>query len=179
DPALRPTRKVLLTSRPSLHDVDEALKQGAVHGMLNRPWTTSGLREHLGAHLGPYLADHPDLRERFADLLDAAPSGADRPRPTAPPDPGSLLLDPTIDDRQVEQLVVEALDDALGRPPRLRVAPGTILIEEGEDVGGIFVVLEGEVALTRHGDGGAHLLHSRSTGPIVGLLSLTGHSRAF
>src|SRR5690606_29622757 len=41
------------------------------------------------------------------------------------------------------------------------------------------VVLDGEVALTRHGDGGAHLLHSRSTGPIIGLLSLTGHSRAF
>ncbi|MGK2948793.1 MAG: ATP-binding protein [Acidimicrobiales bacterium] len=179
EPALRPSRKVLLTSRPSLRDVDDALKQGAVHGMLNRPWTTSGLREHLGAHLRPFLADHPDLRPQFADLLSAAPFATDRPRPTAPPDPGELLLDPTIDDHQVEQLMVEALDEALGRPPRLRVAPGTILIEEGEDVGGIYLVLGGEVALTRHGDGEAHLLHSRSTGPIVGLLSLTGHSRAF
>jgi len=179
EPALRGTRKVLLTSRPSLHDVDEALKQGAVHGMLNRPWTLTGLREHVGAHLGPYLEDHPELRARVADVLDVVPPPDHRSRPEPPPDPAVLLLDPSIDDDQVEQLMVEALDDALGRPPRLRVAPGTVLIEEGEDVGGIYVVLEGEVALSRHGDGGAHLLHSRSTGPIVGLLSLTGHSRAF
>jgi signal transduction histidine kinase len=179
DPTLRATRKVLLTSRPSLHDVDDALKQGAVHGMLNRPWTRSGLREHLGAHLGPFLSDHPDLQARFGDLLAAVPPEERHLDEEALPDPGALLLDPAIDDRQVERLMVEALDAALGRPPRLRVAPGTVLIEEGDDVGGIYVVLDGEVALSRHADGGAHLLHSRSTGPIIGLLSLTGHSRAF
>jgi len=179
DPALRRTRKVLLTSRPSLREVDDALKQGAVHGMLNRPWTHAGLREHVGAHLGPYLADEPDIRARFADLLEVPTLPGYAPAGATLPDPAALLLDPTITDDQVEQLMVQVLDEALGRPPRLRVAPGTVLIEEGDDVGGIYVVLEGEVALSRHGEDGAHLLHSRSTGPVVGLLSLTSHSRAF
>src|SRR5690606_9893376 len=180
DPALAPTRKVLLTSEPSLKDVGSALSHGAVHGMLHRPWTRTGLREHVGAHLRPLAAQHPVLAERFGDLLEAA---AGPPRPAdveaVPDDVASVLLDPTIDDAAIERLMVEVLDAALGEPPRLRVAPGAVLIEEGDDVGGIYVVLDGEVALSRHDEGGRHLLHSASTGPILGLLSLTGHKRAF
>lgn len=178
--ALAPTRKVLLTSEPSLKDVGSALSHGAVHGMLHRPWTRTGLREHVGAHLRPLAAQHPVLAERFGDLLEAA---AGPPRPAdveaVPDDVASVLLDPTIDDAAIERLMVEVLDAALGEPPRLRVAPGAVLIEEGDDVGGIYVVLDGEVALSRHDEGGRHLLHSASTGPILGLLSLTGHKRAF
>ena len=174
------TRKVLLTSRPTLEDVGPALSQGAVHGMLNRPWTRAGLREHLAAHLRSLAEHQPVVAERFGDLVEAAP------RPSGPPpeldgplDVASVLLDPTIDDEAIERLMVQTLDAALGEPPRLRVAPGAVLIEEGDDVGGIYVVLEGEVALSRHDEGGRHLLHAASTGPILGLLSLTGHKRAF
>lgn len=170
------TRLVLITDEPSLHAVEPALTHPFVQGLLNRPWSASGLRSMLAAHLLPHLAGRPQLAERL-DHRERA-----RPAPSVAGvalDPATLLLDHTLDESEVERLMVEVLDEALGRPPRLRLAPGTVLLEEGEHVGGIYVVLEGEVALSRVIDGRVHLQHSRSTGPIVGLLSLTGHERSF
>jgi signal transduction histidine kinase len=74
--------------------------------------------------------------------------------------------------------LVELLDRCLGHPARIRVAPGTIMIEEGEDVGGIYVVIEGRVQLTSHAQAGRKVMHEESTGAIVGLLSLASRRRA-
>ena len=52
------------------------------------------------------------------------------------------------------------------------------MIEAGDDVGGIYVVLEGSVRLTSRTEQGERILHEGSTGPIVGLLSLATHRRA-
>ncbi len=185
-PALARTRNVVVTSKASLHGADQALQRGAIHGMITRPWTRQGLRAQLVANLAAFLIEHaPDDLDEFGDLLDddarskaqarvEQPRSATRHRPTAIP----LLLDSSISDDEIEQRMIELLDRTLGHPPRIRVAPGTILIESGDDVGGIYVVLDGIVRLSSYTDTGEQILHEKSTGAIIGLLSLASHRRA-
>ncbi len=185
-PALSRTKNVVVTSKASLRGADAALQRGAVHGMITRPWSREGLRAQLVANLAAFMIEHArDQLDDFGELLDAdtrdrartrilQQRAATRHRPTSTP----LLLDSSITDTEIEARMVELFDRALGHPPRIRVAPGTTLIEAGEDVGGIYVVLDGIVRLSTRTDGGEHILHERSTGAIIGLLSLASHRRA-
>ena len=186
DVLLRTTRTVLVTDRPSLRGVEAALQRGAVHAMLTRPWTLQGLGELLEAHLATFVLQHaPERIDDVAPLID------DDDRRDAlhrieyeghavadAPDAPHLLLDASVSDEEIEDRMVELLDRALGHPPRIRVAPGTVLIEAGEDVGGIYVILDGIVRLTSRSSTGDKVLHERSTGAIIGLLSLAEHRRA-
>lgn len=186
DGPLRTARLVLVTDRASLHGVDGALQVGAVHGMITRPWTPGGLAALLRAQLATFLVEHaPDFLGRFDRVLDdddrrLARRRAESQRSRTLPDGGGRhpLLDPDVDPDELEQRLVTLLDRALGHPPRLRVAPGTILIEEGEDVGGIYVLLDGVVRMSTSTPSGDRILHESSTGPILGVLSLASHERA-
>ncbi len=188
DPALLSTRRVLITQARSLNDVDAALSQGAVHGMLTRPWSRVGLREQLRAQLSTYHVEHdPDGLDAYGDLIQhddrtrarnridqrlAAPTEAEH-------DLSHVLLEPRLSPEEMVDRLVVALDQALGHPARLRVGPGSVLLEQGADVGGIYVILEGEVELRRHTDAGDRTVHLEGTGAIVGLLSLSTQQRAF
>ena len=186
DPALSRTKNVLVTSRASLHGADQALQRGAVHGMITRPWTERGLRAQLEANLAAFLTEHaPDRLGDFSELLDddvlarararlEQMRSATHHRPSSTP----LLLDGSIDDDEIETRMLALLDRALGHPPRIRVAPGTVLIEAGDDVGGIYVVLDGVVRLSSRISSGEQILHEQSTGAIIGLLSLASHRTA-
>lgn len=185
-PLLHATRTVLVTSRASLHDVDKALQLGAVNGMIIRPWTELGLGSLVEAQLATYLVEfEPDRLDEFSDLFDEADLVAARTRmeqQRAAPEVNTTVAHPLLgepmDDDQMTQRLVELLDRCLGHPARIRVAPGTIMIEEGEDVGGIYVVIDGAVRLTSHTQAGQKVMHEDSTGAILGLLSLASHRRA-
>ena len=185
-PALASTRIVLVPPTASLHDVDRALRSGAVHGMITRPWTREGLARVTAAHLATFLVEHaPDRLGDFDDLLDTPEIeragrriALRRAAPAHETERLHPLLDTSSEDEELEAQLVEMLDRALGHPPRLRVAPGTVLIEHDEDVGGIFVVLDGTVRLTSRTPTGEQILHERSTGSIIGLLSLASRRRA-
>jgi len=182
-PALRRSRFVIVTSGASLQGVDRALQAGAIQGMLSSPWTRHALERLAVSSLVTYLVEHaPDELEQFESRFEPAEreraqERVEQARRASPATPESthLLLDASITDEAVEDRMIQLLDDALGHPPRLRVAPGTVLIEEGEDVGGIYVIREGVVRLSSSGQ---KVLHERSTGAIVGLLSLAQHRRA-
>jgi two-component system, NtrC family, sensor kinase len=186
DENLATARSVLVTSRASLHGVDAALQAGAVHGMITRPWTLDGLTALLRAQLATYLVEHaPDVLDRFDPLLDEDDRDSARRRAELQripvmtgSDAAHPLLDPDLDEAALEARLVTLLDRALGHPPRLRVAPGTILIEEGEDVGGIYVLLDGVVRMSSSTPTGHRILHEGSTGPILGVLSLANHAVA-
>lgn len=183
---LQATRTVLVTSRASLHDVDKALQLGAVNGMITRPWTQLGLGRLLEANLATYLVEYaPAWLDEFADLLDAADLADARARveqqrsaPETDVTSTHPLLGEPMDDDELHERMVALIDRGLGHPARLRMAPGTVMIEEGEDVGGIYVVLDGMVRLTSHTQTGELVMHERSTGAIVGLLSLASRRRA-
>ncbi|MEZ5297789.1 MAG: ATP-binding protein [Ilumatobacteraceae bacterium] len=121
--------------------------------------------------VGGYFTDDDFRRaELRLERRRAAPvHDVDRPHP---------LLDTSTEDAQLEAHLVDAIDRALRHPPRIRVAPGTTLIEIGADVGGIFVVLDGTVRLNSRTPNGEQILHEQSTGSIIGLLSLASKRRA-
>ncbi|MEL6890697.1 MAG: ATP-binding protein [Actinomycetota bacterium] len=185
DGALPATRTVVVTKSTSLHGVDRALRSGALHGMVTAPWSTTGLREMLEAQLATHLVEHaPELLDRFDHLLDQHDRERAEQRVAqrrAAPDRIEQRTHPLLDDShddEVESELVAALDRALGHPPRIRISPGTTMIESGDDVGGIYVVLSGVVRLTSTTDDGEVILHERSTGAIIGLLSLASRRRA-
>lgn len=188
DPRLRPTHRILLTESTSLDSIAEALDARAIDGLLIRPWSTAGLRAQLQARLVTFLVEHD--RHRLADfpgMVDDAVVAkaeqrlAQRRAASAGFDEQEthVLLEPQLDEQEVVRRLVDALDRTLGHPPRLRVGPGTVLLEQGTNVGGIYVVLEGQVVLRRQSEAGIRIVHRDATGPIVGLLSLATQQQAF
>ncbi|MEQ8436066.1 MAG: ATP-binding protein [Ilumatobacter fluminis] len=180
------TRIVAVTESASLVGLAPLLGSDAVDAFMAEPWTRSGFAKVVVAQLATYLVAHsPDDLDRFGDLIaDDERTRAElrierrRTAPTHDVDRRHPLLDVSSEDAELEAQLVESLDVALGHPPRIRMAPGTVLIEIGADVGGIFVVLDGVVRLTSRAPGGDQILHEQSTGSIIGLLSLASKRRA-
>lgn len=180
------TRIVAVTESASLLGLAPLLGSDAVDAFMAEPWTTTGFAKVTVAQLATYLVAHsPDEIDRFDDLVtDDERRRAElrierrRAAPTHDVDRRHPLLDVSSEDAELEAQLVESLDVALGHPPRIRMAPGTMLIEIGADVGGIFVVLDGVVRLTSRAPGGDQILHEQSTGSIIGLLSLASKRRA-
>src|SRR6185436_17119198 len=68
--------------------------------------------------------------------------------------------------------------DLLRRFTSHDVAPGTVVISEGEEGRGLFVVLAGELDVTRRtADGGAVPLGGLKTGDVFGEMSLVRNAR--
>lgn len=84
----------------------------------------------------------------------------------------TFLGDSGLSDDEVEQALITELDRVLRTPPRVVHPPGTILLEEGQSVGGIQIVLSGRVRLFRHVEGRDVIFHSRTAGRIVGLSAM-------
>lgn len=157
-------RKLIVTPRRQLGDLSGAVDRGALHGVIARPWTPGELGLHLRAQLVRSVSDReaPELARREHER---ARSG--------------LLGDLELTDGEIVRRLVEALDDALGSRPRLRLDRDTVLVREEEEVNGLWVVLEGRVTLTRRTGQGDARLHESSSGPVIGLLSLTQQRHAF
>lgn len=189
DPVLESSRKVLLTRRPSLRDVDVALRRGALHGMVTEPWTEDGLSRQVHSHLARWFVDNDaGMLEAVADIVsesavERAMRSSEEFRRTEELEPGSgsphFLLDDLGNEDTLHDVLVRAIDRALGHPPRLVLAAGVVLIEEDEDVGGVYVILEGTVQLTHRSEIGDLVVHDQSFGGIVGLLSLAQRRQAF
>ncbi len=186
---LESSRKVLLTKRPSLRNVDIALRHGALHGMLTDPWTHDGLELQVRSHLARWFIDNDaGMVERFSELvsesaLARAEESSEQYRHIENLEQSGqlhhFLLDEPDTHGSLHDAMVQAIDRALGHPPRLVLAAGAVMIEEGEDVGGVYVILDGVVKLTHQSEVGEIVVHDQSFGSIVGLLSLAKRRRAF
>lgn len=91
----------------------------------------------------------------------------------------SFLSDRELSDEALEQAMIEELDAALGRPPRLTVPSGTVLLRSGETVEVIRIVLTGSVTLSLPVDDQLTTFHSRTAGRIIGSMSIPYGSPAF
>jgi len=178
---------LLVTPRASLPALDPALRAMAIHAMLTRPWEPTVLAGVAGALLARHLiergAPEDDPAWALVPLADRARARL-HAELSHPPDGrgthgGHFLLGDELEPDEIETLLVRAVDRALGHPPRIVVEPGTVLVEEGEHVGGVYLVVDGRVALTHREGQREVLLHEASTGPVLGLLSLTQREPAF
>jgi C4-dicarboxylate-specific signal transduction histidine kinase len=93
-----------------------------------------------------------------------------------------LHLHPSLADdglMLLEDRLVHALDVASGRPARQQFGPGERLLTEGEQTRGIWLILEGDVRLSRTLDGADVALDDDASGRIIGLLSVESRGNAF
>lgn len=170
-PRGRGTCTILITDQEVLDDVAEAIDSDRIAAVIAAPWPANRVAEHARSQLARRLRSRDPADPRLAEL-----DRGERPLelPTS-----SLLRDLEADERTLTDRLVAAMDRALGRRPRLRLPSGTRLTHQGVGVDGVVVVLSGSVALDRASEVGELRLHHASTGPVVGLLSLTQQRQAF
>lgn len=163
---LRGSRVLLLTTAGAHADVARAIDAGRVDAFVALPMTAGFLGQHAQSHIARWKR-----LQRPGELV-VKDDFYDQPR-------SELLRDMEASAHVVEAELVEAIEAVLGSRPRLRLPAGVRLTRQGHPVDGVFVILSGRVALTRHTESEDLLLHHASTGPVVGLLSLSRTQLAF
>ncbi|MGE5607942.1 MAG: sensor histidine kinase [Bacillota bacterium] len=160
-----------------------------VDACLAMPISAGELRHCVSQQLTAYVLEHaPEDVEYFGDLIDgtqlrrayaecARTCNALTSQLRAMQ--RSFMASTELSDDEAEQAMLEGIDRALHRPPRRRLPAGSVLLREDEPVSGIWIILDGEVQLTRQVNSQELVLDSRSSGPIVGLLSLAQRQGAF
>ncbi|WP_147681089.1 ATP-binding protein [Actinomyces ruminicola] len=166
-PALASARLVLLTERAELRDLGRAIDEDLVREVIAVPWTPGAIGERARAQIRRWMRDHlPDddpRRLRDGNGLGHSP----------------LLEALTNHSDELTAQLIAACEAVLGPRPRLRLPAGVRLTHQGQIVDGVYVVVNGSVALTRHTRVGEVTLHHATTGRIIGLVSLASHGRAF
>ncbi len=84
-----------------------------------------------------------------------------------------------MSDDQIETALVEALRRAISAPQVQQFEPGAIMFEEQTLLEGIWIIINGEVQLTRRSQPTDVVFHRESVGRIIGLLALAGRQKAF
>lgn len=171
-PAVASARLVLITERRELSDVGRAIDEDLVQELLAVPWTPGTVGTRAAAQIRRWMRDHrPDDPRRYQ--LTRATS--QRPVPERSP----MLEALSQNTDELTKALIDACEKVLGPRPRLRLQPGVRLTHQGQPVDGVYIVISGAVALTRHTRVGEVTLHHATTGRIVGLVSLASQGRAF
>ncbi|WP_172120651.1 ATP-binding protein [Actinomyces faecalis] len=170
-PAVASARLVLLTERSELTDVGRAIDEDLVQEVVAVPWTPGAIGGRAAAQTQRWMRDHRPDDPRRCRL---GPDG----------DQGASVRSPMLEalGQSTDRLTmafIEACEQVLGPRPRLHLEPGVRLTHQGQPVDGVYIVISGAVALTRHTRVGEVTLHHATTGRIVGLVSLASHGRAF
>ena len=169
-PALAAARLVLLTERTELHDLGRAIDEDLVREVVV-PWVPGAVTHRAAAQIGRWLRDHlPDDSRRALLAPDVD---------TAEPSRSPLLEALAHGTDALTAELIAACETVLGPRPRLRLPPGVRLTHQGQVVDGVYVVVSGAVALTRHTRVGEVTLHHATTGRIIGLVSLAGQGLAY
>jgi signal transduction histidine kinase len=179
-PEYEPAARMLLVSEPKD-------RQGIFE--VARPWSDEGLAHLAQSLVTVYFVEHaPEDMERiggFADteLLSVAYTETEKELQRTESQlerlQRSFFVDAGVPDDEVEQRMIDEIDRALSEPERVSIPVGTVLLRHGQTVDRIWIVLDGEVRLTRTVDGREIVLHLRTAGRIVGLMAVARNQPAF
>jgi signal transduction histidine kinase len=188
-PRLRGTRKVLLSSDPAMDDVGRAIGKRSLDGILPFPWTMEGLEGMLDGLITEFFIEHaPEDLERIPGVVDVtllsdAFTAAERRARTTDRQlrrlQRSFLTDRELSDEEVEQQLIDELDAVLLDATRRRVPAGTPILNSGDPVDGIQVLVDGKVKLTRELAGRQVVFHHETAGRIIGLLAVARNRPSF
>jgi signal transduction histidine kinase len=182
-PALRTTRKVLLSEHHSRNDLDRAQAHRVLDGTLAVPWSEAQLKSLVSRLVTQYfIAEAPQevdevtevvdvdvLSKAFVEVEERAKEATQRLERLQ----RSFLDDRALSDDEVEALVIEQIDRALDNPPRTTVPAGTRILSAGDEVDGIRVVVDGRVHLTLDVAGRSIGFHARTAGRVLGLNTIS------
>lgn len=143
----------------------DSLDEGWISAFIGLPMTPGVLAQHSRQQLERWLA-------RFGP--DADPDASLRPV-----EPGSdLLRDFELDEGHRTLDLIAAIESALGPRPRIHLPEGVRLTRQDAPIDGVYVVVDGEVALTRQLGDETMLFHQETTGRVVGVLAMSTHDRS-
>ncbi len=189
DTYYRKSMKLILSARATSDDLTRILNRGALNGNLRKPWKLQDLTRTIRFLLTEYtIHNAPELIEDLTELLDVEMlSHALVDSEMRVKDLGqkmkklqrSFLEDLGKPDREVEDGMIAHLDEALGYPDRQQLERGAVFLREGDEVDGIWIILEGRVSLFRIIEGREVIFHSQTSGRIIGLLALATRRRSF
>lgn len=170
DARLSDARNVVLTARDEHDDLAGVIDAGLLHSLVRIPGNRWSVPSFATSQV------HEWMIERGLDPVSVMQE-PESPRTETSSD---FLHELGEADDEITADLVEALDSAFSnRNPRIHLPEGVRLTRQGEEVRGVFIVLKGNVALSRSTPSGELLLHHASTGRVIGILSLAGEKRAF
>ncbi len=91
----------------------------------------------------------------------------------------SFFIDAEIPDEEVVRRMIDEIDRTLGAPDRQVIPAGSRLLDHGQKVEQIWIVLDGRVRLSRTVDGRELVFHYRTSGRVVGLLAVARNQPAY
>jgi signal transduction histidine kinase len=84
-----------------------------------------------------------------------------------------------MSDDELEEVLLAEINRAFNNPEPRTVAPGTVLLRQGQRVEEILIRISGRVQLSRREGEQEKIFHIRTVGRVIGLLALTQRHEAF
>ena len=169
-PALRRMQWVVVTDQVEHRDLARSIQSDALASVLKSPWTVPLLSGQAYSTMVRYLQGCGYSDRQIRSLIADPPPFAVQ---------GPLLEGLDRDEHEVVMELLAGVERVLGQRPRLIVPEGIQLVTQGEPVGAVYLVLDGQVSLHRDSTQGEVLAHLASSGPLIGLVSLARAEDAF
>ena len=169
-PVLERIQWVVVTDAAEHRDLTRCTESGALSSVLKAPWTVPLLAGQAYSTMVRYLRGCGYSDRQIRALIADPPPFAVQ---------GPLLEGLDRDEREVVMELLAGVERVLGQRPRLIVPEGTQLVTQGEPVGAVYLVLDGQVSLHRDSPRGEVLAHLATSGPLIGLVSLARAEDAF
>ena len=169
-PVLERIQWVVVTDAAEHRDLTRCTESGALSSVLKAPWTVPLLAGQAYSTMVRYLRGCGYSDRQIRALIADPPPFAVQ---------GPLLEGLDRDEREVVMELLAGVERVLGQRPRLIVPEGTQLVTQGEPVGAVYLVLDGQVSLHRDSSRGEVLAHLATSGPLIGLVSLARAEDAF
>ena len=142
-PALQRTQWVVVTDKSEHRDLARCMQSCALASVLKSPWTVPLLAGQAYSTMVRYLRGCGYSDRQIRSLIADPPPFAVQ---------GPLLEGLDRDEREVVMELLAGVERVLGQRPRLIVPEGTQLVTQGEPVGAVYLVLDGQVSLARAED---------------------------
>ena len=169
-PVLERVQWVVVTDKSEHRDLTGCMQSGALSSVLKAPWTVPLLAGQAYSTMVRFLSGCGYSQRQIRNLIADPPPFAVQ---------GPLLEGLDRDEREVVMELLAGVERVLGQRPRLIVPEGTQLVTQGQPVGAVYLVLEGQVSLHRDSSQGEVLSHLATSGPLIGLVSLARAEDAF
>ncbi|MCT1435048.1 ATP-binding protein [Dietzia maris] len=172
-----PPRLLVVTSGATVTGIERAVDAGLLDGVVAVPWAPG----ELGPRILTWWARLDAGRRRDAEggpehaaLRHRAPTGIPGVHPRA----AELLPSLRGSRRTAVAELVDALEESLGPRPRIELPPGVVLSRRDARLGGLYILLRGEVEVLIPGRPFPEGQNPYRGGPLIGLPGLVGDRTA-
>jgi signal transduction histidine kinase len=183
DPDFESARRVLLSET-------HTAEAEPLDGVLSVPWTSSQLKSLVSRLVTEYFVEEaPQDVEEVTEVVDVdvlskafvkVEEHAHQVTERLARLQRSFLDDRSLTDDEVESEMIAEIDRALDNPPRTTVPAGTRILNAGDPVDGIRVVVDGRVHLTLDFDDRTLGFHARTAGRVIGVNAIAlSETKAF